>query len=171
MSRVRGVVYGAVVVLVSVGFLPLLAQVQDSGRATAGIGVWRRGFTVCYREAHGSTCTNYTFGPCGACHDLKANAVFDEKTEATHRNDHWVPYQQNIAPDQQIQFGGISVKLVSGTFVALNSAGRKLATFPVGTKVLKDKNGGLWIFFPPKPLYYLSPELEAAIKSGLQSQK
>jgi hypothetical protein len=63
------------------------------------------------------------------------------------------------------------IKLVSGNYAAFDRLGKRLATFPVGTRILKSKNDGLWIFFPPKPQFILSPELEEAIKRGLPSLK
>lgn len=171
MRPIRGMWYVPVVVLVSAGLLPLLAQVGSPGGAAAGIGVYRRGFTVCVRESHGVSCQNYAFGPCGACHALKTNAVFDDKTEGLHRAKYWMQYQLKAVPDQQVQFGGVAVKFVSGAYVALSREGQKLASFPVGTNIIKAPNGSFWIFFPPKPSYYLSSKLEAAIKSGLETLK
>jgi hypothetical protein len=165
MKRLFRIEYVSVVLLISAGMLPLLAQV-DSG-AAVGIGVYRRGFVVCQREAHGWGCQKYTFGPCGACHDMKPNAEMNDKTEAVHRAKHWPQFQMSLAPGQKTAFGGASIEFRNGVYVVLNKDGKQVATFTRGTLLLKAPNGSLWVFFPPQQPYRLAPGLEALIKSGI----
>jgi hypothetical protein len=169
MKRLFRIEYVSVVLLISAGMLPLLAQV-DSG-AAVGVGVYRRGFILCQRDSHGWGCQKYTFGPCGACHEIKPNAVMDDKTEAVHRAKHWVQYQVSPTPRQKIQFGGAFIEFRNGAYVLLNREGKQVASFPPGTILAKAPNGGLWVFFPPKQPYKFTPEVEALIRSGLQTSK